>query len=134
MKERLNMKKLCETQIFECSAKTLWEILSNVSRCDWVPTIKEITLEGDCRLFEMEGMGTVKERILLLDNESMRLQYSAVETPTPIQHHLATMQISSIDESLCKLEWTTEIEPEVFAEVVHQGMVISIEGIKKIIK
>ena len=134
MKERLNMKKLCETQIFECSAKTLWEILSNVSRCDWVPTIKEITLEGDCRLFEMEGMGIVKERILLLDNESMRLQYSAIETPTPIQHHLATMQISSIDESLCKLEWTTEIEPEVFAEVVHQGMVISIEGIKKIIK
>ena len=134
MKERLNMKKLCETQIFECSAKTLWEILSNVSRCDWVPTIKEITLEGDCRLFEMEGMGTVKERILLLDNESMRLQYSAIETPTPIQHHLATMQISSIDESHCKLEWTTEIEPEVFAEVVHQGMVISIEGIKKIIK
>ena len=128
------MKKLCETQIFECSAKTLWEILSNVSRCDWVPTIKEITLEGDCRLFEMEGMGIVKERILLLDNESMRLQYSAVETPTPIQHHLATMQISSIDESHCKLEWTTEIEPEVFAEVVHQGMVISIEGIKKIIK
>ena len=134
MKERLNMKKLCETQIFECSAKALWEILSNVSRCDWVPTIKEITLEGDCRLFEMEGMGIVKERILLLDNESMRLQYSAVETPTPIQHHLATMQISSIDESHCELEWTTEIEPEVFAEAVHQGMLLSIEGIKKIIK
>ena len=116
------MKKLCETEILKCSAKTLWEILSDVSRCDWVPTIKEITLEGDCRLFEMEGMGTVKERILLLDNEFMRLQYSAVETPTPIQHHLATMQILSIDESLCKLEWTTEIEPEVFAEAVHQGL------------
>ena len=128
------MKKLFETQIFECSAKTLWEILSDVSRCDWVPTINEITLEGDCRIFEMEGMGLVKERILLLDNESMRLQYSAVETPTPIQHHLATMQISMIDESYCKLEWTTEIEPEVFAEAVHQEMLISIEGIKKIIK
>ena len=82
----------------------------------------------------MEGMGTVKERILLLDNEFMRLQYSAVETPTQIQHHLATMQILSIDESLCKLEWTTEIEPEAFAEAVHQGMLISIEGLKKIIK
>ena len=134
MKERLNMKKLCEAEIFECSSNTLWEILSDVSRGDWVPTLKEITLEGDCRLFEMEGMGTVKERILLLDNESMRLQYSAVETPTPIQHHLATMQISSIDESHCELEWTTEIEPEVFAEAVHQGMLISIEGIKKIIR
>ena len=82
----------------------------------------------------MEGMGLVKERILLLDSEAMRLQYSAIETPAPIQHHLATMQISSIDESHCKLEWTTEIDPEVFAEAVHQGMLVSIEGIKKIIK
>ena len=128
------MKKLSETQIFECSAKTLWEILSDIGRCDWVPTIDEITLEGDCRIFEMEGMGLVKERILLLDSEAMRLQYSAIETPAPIQHHLATMQISSIDESHCKLEWTTEIDPEVFAEAVHQGMLVSIEGIKKTIK
>ena len=44
------------------------------------------------------------------------------------------MQILSIDESRCKLEWTTEIEPEAFAEAVHQWMLISIEGLKKIIK
>ncbi|MDA8854105.1 SRPBCC family protein, partial [Gammaproteobacteria bacterium] len=63
--------------------------MSDISRCDWVPTIEKITLEDDCRVFEMEGMGTVKEKILLLDNENMKLQYSAVETRTPIQHHLA---------------------------------------------
>ena len=79
-------------------------------------------------------MVTVKEIIKLLDNENIRHQNSAVETPSPIQHHLATMQILSIDESHCKLEWSTEIEPEVFAEAVHQGMLISIDGIKKIIK
>ena len=128
------MKVLSETLTLECSAASLWNILSDVTRCDWVPTIDEITLEGDCRIFEMEGMGLVKERILLLDSEAMRLQYSAIETPAPIQHHLATMQISSIDESHCKLEWSTEIDPEVFAEAVHQGMLVSIEGIKKIIK
>ena len=44
------------------------------------------------------------------------------------------MQILSIDESHCKLEWSTEIEPEVLDDAVHQGMLISIDGIKKIIK
>ena len=128
------MKVLKEEMILKCSAKKLWSILSDVSRCDWVPSVKKIRLEGNCRIFEMEGMGLVKERILLLDSEAMRLHYSAIETPAPIQHHLATMQISSIDEFHCKLEWSTEIDPEVFAEAVHQGMLVSIEGIKKIIK
>ena len=127
------MKTLNEITIFDCSANHLWSILSDISRCDWVPTIEKITLEDDCRVFEMEGMGTVKEKILLLDNENMKLQYSAVETRTPIQHHLATMQITSASKETCKLDWTTEIDPEIFADAIHQGMLISIDGIKKVI-
>jgi hypothetical protein len=127
------MKTLNEITIFDCSANHLWSILSDISRCDWVPTIEKITLEDDCRVFEMEGMGTVKEKILLLDNENMKLQYSAVETRTPIQHHQATMQITSVSEETCKLDWTTEIDPEIFADAIHQGMLISIDGIKKVI-
>ena len=127
------MKTLKEITTFNCSADHLWCILSDVSRCDWVPTIDKIHLEGDCRVFEMEGMGSVKEQILLLDNASMKLQYSAIETRTPLDHHLATMQISKIDEDSCQLEWTTEIEPEIFASAIHQGMLISIDGIKSVI-
>ena len=127
------MKTLNEITIFDCSANHLWSILSDISRCDWVPTIEKITLEDDCRVFEMEGMGTVKEKILLLDNENMKLQYSEVETRTHIQHHLATMQITSVSEETCKLDWTTEIDPEIFADAIHQGMLISIDGIKKVI-
>jgi hypothetical protein len=63
----------------------------------------------------------------------MRLQYSAIETPTPIEHHLATMQITEISPTQCQLDWTTEIDPKVFSDAVHQGMLISIEGIKSII-
>ena len=128
------MKTLTEEIIFNCPAESLWDILSDVSRCDWVPTIDQMTLEGDCRVFEMEGMGKVKEQILLLDNDAMRLQYSAIETRTPLDHHLATMQISSIDAASCKFLWTTEIEPEIFADAIHQGMLISIDGLKKVVR
>ena len=91
------------------------------------------TTTGECRIFEMEGMGIVKEKILLNDDSKMMLQYSAIETRTPIDHHLATMHVTEIDENSCTLTWTTEIDPEIFADAIHQGMLVSIEGIKTVI-
>ncbi|MDB9769569.1 SRPBCC family protein [Gammaproteobacteria bacterium] len=127
------MKKLSETAQLNCSAANLWSILSDVGRCDWVPTIEKITLDGDCRVFEMAGMGTITEKILLKDDENMILQYSAIDTPAPIEHHLATMKIIPDGDFACFLEWTTEIEPEIFADSIHQGMLVSIEGIEKVL-
>ena len=127
------MKTLKEEARFNCSAHELWMILSDVGRCDWVPTIDKIALEGDFRHFEMTGMGQITEKILKQDNASMTLQYSAIKTPAPIEHHLATMQIVPLNEHECLLNWTTEISPDIFAEGIQQGMLISIEGIKTVI-
>jgi hypothetical protein len=127
------MKTLKEETKFNCSADELWLILSDVGRCDWVPTIEKISLEGDFRHFEMTGMGQITEKILKQDDASMTLQYSAIKTPAPIEHHLATMQIASLNEQECMLSWTTEISPDIFADSIHQGMLISIDGIKKVI-
>jgi hypothetical protein len=82
----------------------------------------------------MEGMGIVKEKIILNDDNEMKLQYSAIETRTPINHHLATMQINAIDQNSCNFLWTTEIDPEIFSDAIHHGMLKSIEGIKNVIK
>ena len=127
------MKTLKEEVKFNCSADELWAILSDIGRCDWVPTIEKIVLEGDLRNFEMTGMGQITEKILKQDNASMTLQYSAIKTPAPIEHHLATMQIVPLNENECLLNWTTEISPDIFAEGIQQGMLISIEGIKTVI-
>ena len=100
----------------------------------WAQTsVEMIEVNGDCRVFEMLGMGKITERILTNDAKEMKLQYSAVETRTPINHHLATMQIFKLDKNKCTLFWTTEIEPEIFADAIHKGMLISIDGIKKVI-
>ena len=128
------MKTITEAVDFNCEAKILWGILSDVSRCDWVPTVNEIKLEEDCRIFEMQGMGNVKEKILINDSSIMTFQYSAIETIVPLKHHLATMKVSSVDENSCNLLWQTEIDPESYADAIHQGMLISIEGIKKVLE
>ena len=127
------MKKLKEDAKFNCSANELWAILSDVGRCDWVPTIEKIVLEGDLRHFEMTGMGQITEKILKQDHASMILQYSAIRTPAPIEHHLATMEVASLNDQACKLSWTTEISPDIYADGIHQAMLVSIEGIKEVI-
>ena len=98
------MKTLKEEAVFNSAAINLWEILSDVTRCDWIDTVDNIEMEGDCRVFEMSGMGKIKERIIKLDNESMELQYSAVETMAPINHHLATINISEVTDNKCLLD------------------------------
>ena len=44
------------------------------------------------------------------------------------------MNVFYIDVNSCKLEWTTEIEPDIYADAVHHGMLISIKGINEVIK
>ena len=127
------MKSIEERFVLQAPINEVWNILADVSRCDWLPTVNHVEVEGDCRVFEMAGMGKIKERIIKLDNGSMELQYSAVETSTPINHHLATIKISEETENKCLLNWTTEIDPEIFAEAIHQGMLISISGLRKVL-
>jgi hypothetical protein len=127
------LKTIKEEVIFNSAANNLWKILSDVTRCDWIDTVDDIVMEGDCRVFKMAGMGKIKERIIKLDNNSMELQYSAVETVAPINHHLATIKISEVTANESILDWTTEIDPEMFADAIHQGMLISINGLRKVL-
>ena len=128
------MKILKEEAVFNWAAIKLWKILSDVTRCDWIDTVDNIEMEVDCRVFEMAGMGKIKERIIKLDNASMELQYSAVETPAPINHHLATIKISELGDDESLLCWIAEIDPEMFADAIHQGMLISIKGLRKVLE
>ncbi|MBD63483.1 MAG: MxaD family protein [Gammaproteobacteria bacterium] len=127
------MKSLTEEVRLKCPAEDIWAILSDISRCDWVPSVDKIIVEDDKRSFDMDGMGQITEKILKIDHVSMTLQYSAIQTPAPIEHHLATIKISTLNNTECLLIWTTEIAPEIFANSIHHGMLQSIEGIKKVI-
>ena len=55
------MKTLKEENIFNCSAEALWNILSDISRSDWVPSVDSISLKDNMRSFSMDGI-IVKER------------------------------------------------------------------------
>ena len=64
------MKTLNLTENLSHKASVVWEVISDVSRTDWVPGVEKISLNEDTREFFMEGMGKIKEKIVLCDHEN----------------------------------------------------------------
>ena len=126
------MKKIEEIREFDYEIEEIWKIISDVSRSDWVPGVSKITLENDTRIFEMEGMGDLVERIISCDNSCYELTYSAIKTAIPIDHHLAKIKLSQVNNKTV-FNWSTEIEPEIFADAIQKGMQESLEGLQRVL-
>ena len=127
------MKKILETREFDHPIEEIWKIISDVSRSDWVPGVNKITLKDDTRIFEMEGMGDLVERIISCDSSSYELTYSAIKTAIPIDHHLATIKLIE-DADKTVLVWSTEIEPEIFADAIQKGVLASLDGLQHVLE
>ena len=124
------MKTIEEKRSFSVPPERIWNIISDLSRSDWVPGVESISLEDNVRTFKMEGMGRLVEEILKCDHDLLELQYSAIETLAPINHHLAKINLVSLDNESTEFIWTTEIDPEEFADAIHQGMVMSLDQLE----
>ena len=74
------MKIIKEQRSFQVEANVIWDIISDISRCDWVPGVESIELEGNKRIFKMSGMGRLVEEIIECNDTEMKLSYSAIET------------------------------------------------------
>jgi len=126
------MKKIEESREFNYEIEEIWKIISDISRSDWVPGVSKITLENDTRIFEMKGMGDLVERIISCDNSCYELTYSAIKTAIPIDHHLAKIKLTQVNNKTV-FNWSTEIEPEIFADAIQNGMKESLEGLQRVL-
>lgn len=127
------MKIIEEKRSFNVSPQMIWNIISDLSRSDWVPGVESITLEDNVRTFKMKGMGRLVEKIVKCDHDALELQYSAIETLAPINHHLAKIKLISNENESTDFIWTTEIDPEEFADAIHQGMVSSLDQLELVL-
>ena len=121
-----------EKQI-KCTVDSLWELFSDVTRSDWVPFANKILYEDDVRTFIMEGVGEIKEKIIEINHSEKSLTYKVVQSPVPLDHHLAKVTILE-DKNFSKLIWVSEIEPDKFEKLIKDGMESSIEMIQKILE
>ena len=127
------MTKIEEIKEFKATSNVLWNIISDIGRSDWVPGVESIEIDGNKRIFKMDGMGRLVEEIIECNHEKMELSYSAIETMAPIQHHLAKIKLTSNEQNTI-FSWTTEIDPPDFADAIRQGMLASLNELEKLLK
>ena len=127
------MKTIEEKRSFNVSPQMIWNIISDLSRSDWVPGVESITFEDNVRTFQMQGMGRLVEKIIKCDHDALELEYSAIETLAPINHHLAKIKLVSNENDSTDFIWTTEIDPEEFADAILQGMVSSLDQLELVL-
>jgi len=111
---------------------SVWAIIGNITRCDWVPAVDSISLTDDIRSFTMAGIGEVQEKIIACDNKAKLLQYSAIKTPSNVEHHMATIQLTSQGDS-CSFSWTVEIKPDAYADSIEHAMGVSLDALKQVL-
>ena len=121
-----------EKQI-KCTVDSLWELFSDVTRSDWVPFANKILYEDGVRTFIMEGVGEIKEKIIEINHSEKSLTYKVVQSPVPLDHHLAKVTILE-DKNFSKLIWVSEIKPDKFEKLIKDGMESSREMIQKILE
>ena len=127
------MKTIEEKRLFNVPPEMVWNIISDLSRSDWVRGFESITLEDNIRTFKMKGMGRLVEKILKCDHDLLELEYSAIETIAPINHHLAKIKLVSNKNQSTEFIWTTEIDPEEFADAIQQGMISSLDQLELVL-
>ena len=80
-----------------------------------------------------KGGGRLGEKIGKCDHDALELEYSAIETLAPINHHLAKIKLVSNENESTNFIWTTEIDPEEFADAILQGMVSSLDQLELVL-
>jgi hypothetical protein len=117
---------------FACSPQQLWEIVGTPDRVDWVPGVTNCEFDGEVRSLSLPGAGSIKERILAHDDQAMTMQYSCIESPAPLEKHLASIQITASPGG-CEMQWQTEVEPAAFEPFIEDSMNGALKQIQTII-
>ena len=127
------MKTGEEKRLFNVPPQIIWNMVSELSASDWVPGVETIIVEDNIRTFKMKGMSRLVEKIVKCDHDALELEYSAIETLAPINHHLAKIKLVSNENESTDFSWTTEIDPEEFADAILQGMVSSLDQLELVL-
>ena len=115
------------------SADQVWAILGTPDRVDWVPGVESCHFDGEVRSLILPGAGAIKERILLRDDSSKKIEYTCFESPGALESHHASMHIVGSDNG-CRLLWEAKIEPvelEVFVKESMKGSLVQLESVLK---
>ncbi len=100
---------------------TIWAIVGEPGRVDWVPGVESAEFDGEVRRFKMVGAGGLAERINECDAGRMYLEYSVIESTPPLQSHVASITLEPHEDGT-RFIWQTTVEPVAVEPFIATGM------------
>ena len=111
-----------EVQI-DRSADDVWALIGDFGGLgDWMPGIESCELDGDVRKLQTMGM-EIHEQQMSRDDATRTISYSIVQSPMPVEHHLATLSVAPEGDGAV-LTWAYEVRPDEMAAAfgpVYEG-------------
>ena len=131
------MPRVFVASVIPAGADTVWALVRDFDALpDWHPGIATSRIEhgrpadavGCVRNFELSDGGTIRERLLALDDADRRCVYSILESPLPLWDYVATLQVRPVtDQEACYAAWSAdfacaEADAGTLAETVGTGV------------
>lgn len=110
----------------DAPAQQVWDLVGDPSRLDdWFPiTGCEVSREDgalglppDKRWITLASGLRFEERIVTLDHDLRRFQYSIINNPI-VKSHMGTVDVIADGDDRCLVIYSTDLEPEVMALVI----------------
>ena len=137
------MVKVSMNTTINAAAGDVWQTISDFNGMPkWHAVIVDSNLEGSgvgaLRTLTLQGGGPpVVEKLESLDEQVQALSYSIVSGPLPLEGYVATMEVRSLGEGSCELNWSSTFEakgaPEDEAVKIVEGVYSAgFDGLKKL--
>jgi carbon monoxide dehydrogenase subunit G len=111
------------------SPDTVWDLVGQFGGLDeWMPGIESCELDGDVRKIRTMGM-EIHEQLKEHDDDARRISYSIVQSPVPLEHHLATISVEA-DGDGSLLTWAYDVRPDEMASAFGPVYEQSVQAIK----
>jgi len=122
-----------ETRI-RASAQQVWQALAATGEAHraFAGVLTDSRMEReDLRVATFANGMVVKERIVSVDPQRMRIAYSVIEK---FDHHSASMQVLARDDGECDFVWITDVLPHAAAASITPLMEAGARALQKVME
>jgi mxaD protein len=94
-----------------CEPDDVWKVIGDFGGLTgWMPGIEACDVEGDVRSIKTMGI-EISEELRERDDTRRVLSYSVVQSPMPLEHHEATIEVRP-EGSGSNVTWSVAVRPD----------------------
>jgi carbon monoxide dehydrogenase subunit G len=119
--------------LIDAPASKVWAVVGAAERqAEWFPGMVSSTVEDGIRTIGTAAGGFLLEKILTVDHEQMRFEYT-ITGPLQFEHHLGSLHVES-EGDCSRVSYTQQIRPEALTYALRAATGDALIGLKDLVE